>query len=261
MACHDRVICPAFQSTYILDDSTRYAFYSYVWQLDETTRNEFLGRNDTYADSLSTPDDSLNSTSGSPKVDYYAYAEEKVVPWRVRGRTKYGVVKYEPYWLKKYRMRTAPMENVFAPKPPKEEEPLVAAADTLTVGDSISVASADSLQAEAVASTSSDEDEVRFLYKYDPNDNFNVEQEYYNKHFGKRLIDNRPPPAPEPVDSLSNVPDSLQKEPFFKGLFKNLFKKKENESDTTLTDSLDVEPLEEESEEEEEASEKENDGQ
>ncbi len=248
MACHDRVICPAFQSTYILDDSTRHAFNSYVWQLDENTRNEFLGRTVAYDDDSLAVDDSLSNTTRSPKIDYYAYAEEKVVPWRVRGRNKYGIVKYEPYWLKKYRMRTAPMENVFAPKPPKEEE-LVAEEDSLSA-DSVLVASADSLTAQEVAAVTSDEEEVRFLYNYDPNDNFNVEQEYYNKHFGKRLIDNRPVESPNAVDSLRNEPDSVQNEPFFKRIFKNLFKKKETSTDTTFVDSPDLEPFEEEDEEE-----------
>lgn len=235
MACQDKVICPAFQSTYILDDSTRNAYYSYVWQLDETTRTQFL------ASSQATETDSLGidsmTVASAPQTDYYAYAGEKVVPWRVRGRTKYGIVKYEPYWLKKYRMRTAPMENVFAPKK-EEAAPAVnfvatSISDSLSI-DSLSIAAADSLVRFEVAKVE-EEKGPKYLYGYDPADNFNVEQEYYNKHFGQRLIDSRPqqkPVALSIVDSLSvaEETDSLKS----KGL-KGLFKKKKNQSDSVAT--------------------------
>lgn len=235
MACQDKVICPAFQSTYILDDSTRNAYYSYVWQLDEATRTQFLANaQDNSVDSLGA--DSLNN-SAVPETDYYAYAGEKVVPWRVRGRTKYGIVKYEPYWLKKYRMRTAPMENVYGPKK-EEEKPEVnfvatSVPDSLRT-DSLSVASIDSLAQFAVVEKEEKEG-PKYRYGYDPTDNFNVEQEYYNKHFGQRLIDNRPKQEPvqlQVVDSVSvaNAPDSVQR----KG-FRGLFKKKKNVSDSTAT--------------------------
>ena len=229
-SCQDKVICPAFQSTYILDDSTRNAYYSYVWQLDEVTRAKY------FAESANTGGDSLGVVA-QPKTDYYAYAGEKVVPWRVRKRTKYGIVKYEPYWLKKYRMRTAPMENIFAPEPLETNFVASDFSDSLTL-DSLSIASVDSasldsLVKEPVALAKEEKDEVRYRFKYDPNDNFNVEQEYYNKYFGEQFIDKRPKiePAIQQIDSVStDFPDSFQtKEPFFKGLFK----KKEVPIDTT----------------------------
>ncbi len=236
LSCQDKVICPAFQSTYILDDSTRNAYFSYAWQLDEATRSEYLAQVQNTGGN-----DSLGIVA-QPKTDYYAYAGEKVVPWRVRGRTKYGIVKYEPYWLKKYRMRTAPMENVFAPEPLETDFVASDFADSLAV-DSLAVASTDSayldslLSAPLAAAEAKDEG-PKYLFKYDPKDNFNVEQEYYNKYFGEKFIDKRPKPEPkelQPADSLaSSIPDSLQetKEPFFKGLFK----KKKNQSDTTATE-------------------------
>ena len=88
-SCRDKVICSAFQSTYILDDSTRNSYYSYVWQLDEVTRAQYLAQQ-----SSGQRDDSPGIV-GQPKTDYYAYAGEKVVPWRTPNRTKYGIVKYE----------------------------------------------------------------------------------------------------------------------------------------------------------------------
>ncbi|MEP1094277.1 MAG: hypothetical protein ABJG78_04170 [Cyclobacteriaceae bacterium] len=237
MGCQDKIICAAFQSTYILDDSTRNAYYSYVWQLDEATRTQYLANLQTTpeADSL------LPVTTQPPTTDYYSYAGEKNVPWRVRGRTKFGIVKYEPYWLKKYRMRTAPMENVYSPKPPEPVETDYVAtevSDSVAV-DSLGVASLDSLEVDLAALEEQavaveEEEEQRYLHGYDPQDNFNVEQEYYNKYYGEKLIDRRSKPdaqALQAADSLSNAtPDSLQDKKFS---FKGLFKKKSNEPDST----------------------------
>ncbi|WP_424964237.1 hypothetical protein [Ekhidna sp.] len=253
ISCQDKVICSAYQSTYILDDSTRNAYFSYVWQLDENTRSQFLAEQRG-----EDPDDSLGVVA-QPKTDYYAYAGEKVVPWRIQNRTKYGIIK--PAWkpIKKYQMRTAPMENVLAPEPISNEFVASDFADSLGV-DSLSVAmdslALDSAANQPVAVAEEEEKKDRFLYGYDPADNFNVEQLYYNKYFAERLVDNRPPkPKPVAADSLSgNTPDSLQtKEPFFKGLFKK--KKKDNVEETeegSLPEETVEEPSEGTTEEEEE---------
>lgn len=244
ISCQDKVICSAYQSTYILDDSTRNAYFSYVWQLDENTRSQFLvqQRGDD-------PNDSLGVVA-QPKTDYYAYAGEKVVPWRIQNKTKYGIIK--PAWkpIKKYQMRTAPMENVLAPEPISNEFVASDFADSLGV-DSLSLAmdslGLDSATNQPVAVAEEEEKKDRFLYGYDPSDNFNVEQLYYNKYFADRLIDNRPLPKPNPVDSLAgNIPDSLQtKESFFKGLFK---KKKKGKVEETEQDTLPEDTTEEPSE-------------
>ncbi|MEP5613956.1 MAG: hypothetical protein ABJP45_17015, partial [Cyclobacteriaceae bacterium] len=218
------------------DDSTRNAYYSYVWQLDEATRTQYL------ASLQSAPEkDSLSPiTTQTPAIDYYSYAGEKNVPWRVKGRTKYGVVKYEPYWLKKYRMRTAPMENVYSPKPPEPVRTDYVATETTdsVAVDSLGVASLDSLEVDLVAleeqAVAEEEEPQKYLHEYDPQDNFNVEQEYYNKYYGEKLIDRRPKPkvqATQAADSLATaIPDSLQDKKFS---FKGLFRKKENEPDST----------------------------
>ncbi|MEO9484853.1 MAG: hypothetical protein ABJG47_15445 [Ekhidna sp.] len=231
MSCQDRVICPAFQSTYILDDSTRNAYFSYVWQLDENTRAQYLA-----GQQGGDPDDTLGVVT-QPKTDYYAYAGEKMVPWRLQKKTKYGIVKQPPLKplikpIKNYQRRTAPMENVLAPEPISND--FVASDFTDSLGiDSLSIAM-DSLSLDSVAAPSPvvAKEETRYLYGYDPSDNFNVEQEYYNKYFGEKLVDRRPKPEPVPIatDSLGNpLADSVQtKEPFFKGLFKK--KKKDNQA-------------------------------
>ncbi|MEP0984927.1 hypothetical protein [Ekhidna sp.] len=243
MSCQDKVICPAFQSTYILDDSTRDAYFSYVWQLDENTRNQYLAQQQG-----SDPNDSLGVVA-QPKTDYYAYAGEKVVPWRVQKQTKYGIIKHTPYPIKKYQLRTAPMENVLSPEPVSND--FVASdfgVDSLSlVADSLR---SDTLTTQPVAAV--EDDKPRYLYGYDPSDNFNVEQEYYNKYFGKKFIDNRPKPTPRVVqlDSLGNaVPDSTQtKTPFFKGLFK---KKQKSDSTTIPVETPTPAPTTEEGTEEE----------
>jgi hypothetical protein len=220
ISCQDKVICPAFQSTYILDDSTRNAYFSYVWQLDENTRTQFLAQKNG-----ADPNDTLGvGAVAQPKTDYYAYAGEKVVPWRVQKRSKYGIIKQPIYPIKKYQMRTAPMENVLAPDPVTNNFVASDFSDSLSV-DSLSVA-VDSLATDSLASQpvakAGEKKKPKYLYGYDPSDNFNVEQEYYNKYFGEKLVDKRPDPIPTPIDTLSNtLPDSVQtKEPFFKGLFK-----------------------------------------
>lgn len=232
ISCQDKVICPAFQSTYILDDSTRDAYFSYVWQLDDATRSQFLAQQGSGGEE----GDTLGVVA-QPKTDYYAYAGEKVVPWRLQKRTKFGIIKHVPYPIKKYRLRTAPMENVLAPEPVSNDFVAQEFSDSLAV-DSLSIA-ADSLSVDATVAEEKtiDKDAPRYLYGYDPSDIFNVEQEYYNRYFGKKLVDTRPLPDPEPevaADSLSAAgADSLAaKEPFFKGLFKKKNKKQEEAADT-----------------------------
>lgn len=247
MSCQDKVICPAFQSTYILDDSTRNAYFSYVWQLDEGTRAQYLAQQRG-----GDPNDTLGVVA-QPKTDYYAYAGEKVVPWRVQKKTKYGIIKQPVYPIKNYQMRTAPMENVLAPEPVSNDFVASDFTDSLGV-DSLSVAM-DSLTMDSIAvetETAVAEEKTKYLYGYDPADNFNVEQEYYNKYFGEKFIDNSPKPEPKPVelDSLGNpiVQDSVAtKEPFFKGLFKKKKKDKKEEDPEPSTEAPDeaVEPTEE----------------
>ena len=241
ISCQDKVICPAYQSTYILDDKTRDAYFSYVWQLDEETRAQYLSQQRSID---STRSDSLDANAViQPKTDYYAYAGDYLAPWRPVRKTKYGIVKPVFYPIKKYRMRTAPMENILAPEPlsntfEKEEfkvdslqidSPNVTEFDSLTI-DTTLVAVQGPQEAEK------EKDKVKFLYGYDPKDNFNVEQEYYNKYFKDLLFDKYVEFKPEPViaDSMEmSLSDSIRrkKEPFFKRLFKKKATSKEQKED------------------------------
>lgn len=213
-SCQDKVICPAFQSTYILDDSTRNAYFSYVWQLDEVTRTQYLA---SIRGGSKSSEDSV-AVVEQPTTDYYAYAGEKVVPWRVQKRTKFGIIKNTPRVIKNYQLRTAPMENVLGPEVISNEFVASDFSDSLLV-DSIGFAS-DSLATVSIAQEKPVEYQQKYFYRYDPADNFNVEQEYYNKYFGTRFIDDRPEPQ-KTLPGATGVPDSLSKEkvPFFKKLF------------------------------------------
>ena len=287
-ACTDRVICPAFQSTYILDDSTRIAFYSYAWKLDESTRQQYIASLSavdatqslavatTPADSLGIGDAPSNNWS-----EYYAYAGEYVPKGEQVRKTKYGIIRRQPHWLKTYELRTAPMVNVYGPEREHTEsvdEGEFFASDFDTrdslgvvsgdpsaldpgITDSLSLVSGDpdamdsTAMADARPGSERKKKAPKYRFGYDPKDNFNVEQDYYNKYFGKLLLDNRPDPKPAPADSLANPsdqPDSLQnnQKKGLGGLFKR--KKKKEKDDPASEEGLPIEgvPAEEANNEE-----------
>lgn len=262
-ACRDKVICPAFQSTYILDDSVRNIYYSYLWRLDEDERLKYLAQQKSKLDtSRSMANDSTAvggpALASAGEVDYWAYVAKYKVPERDVRKNKFGIVKYEPYWLKNYRQRTAPMENVLTPPPAVLPEDTVSDvgefvasdfSDSLAVADSITLASSDeqgvdgqslmdedsfhipSLPPIAKETPPKDKTEVWFMYRYDPKDELhNVEQQYYNKYFGDqlyvKLIENKVPEDTTSVEEESKW-----------GFLKNLFgKKKKAETDSLATE-------------------------
>lgn len=285
-ACRDKVICPAFQSTYILDDSVRTIYYSYLWRLDEDERMTYLAQQKTKMDTSRTMANDTTAVGGpvlasaSNEVDYWAYVAQYKVPERDVNKNKFGMVKYEPYWLKNYRQRTAPMENVLTPPEPpiipadtmKDVGEFVAsdfsdsvAMDSMSLAaqldvqiDSTSLAEEDSFDLPSfppIAKMAEKEEkpETKWLYRYDPKDEMlNVEQQYYNKYFGDQLY----------VRVVKNlVPEdttSVEKEGgFFKNLFNfNFLKSKEKSSADSLSTEMQPpaikeEPLEEEPDSEE----------
>lgn len=187
-SCRDKIACPAFQSTYILDDSTRMAYYNYAWKLDEETRQQFLAS--AYGDG-----DSLAAGS-SGTLRYYDYVEDIIQPREQVRRSKYGIIKYEPMWLKNYKLKSAPKENVLGPGPEEKD-----VAVPIDVGEFMASDFTDSLATDStmarrdtlVLARSEPEvprkKEVKYLYRYDPDSLNNAEQEYYNKYFGELLID------------------------------------------------------------------------
>jgi hypothetical protein len=168
-SCKDKVICPAFQSTYILDDSMRMAYFS-PFQGDSIPRETAMVR-----------------------------------------KSKYGIIKRDPYLVKNYKLKTAPMENVL--RPPVEDTTSVETgefvAEDFVEGDSL-LASNEKKEPE--------EKEEKYKYGYRRDDKFNVEQEYYNKYFGYLFIDDSPEVDPE--EELSETDSTVSKKKGLKGLFK-----------------------------------------
>ncbi len=227
-SCRDKVICPAFQSTYILDDSVRQTYFSYLWKLDEKERQAYLAKQtakDTIPDEVST----------TPRAEYFAYVEPYIPPVEEVKKNKYGIIRYQPYLLKQFRMRTAPMENVLGlPKEPEviDDEGVFIASDFQS-GDSLALSRdslafarndtvnfADTIIVDVPLAVRTQEDQgPKYLYKYDPENRvYNMDQVYYNKYFGESLVYKpRPKPPAQPQDSLANNKGSFFKRLFGKG--------------------------------------------
>lgn len=265
-SCHDKVICPAFQSTYILDDSTRLAFYSSVWKLDEATRTQYLAQLSQELDSGATGQAVASSSS---MVPYFTYIEQYVLPAERVRRNKNGMVKYEPNWLRNYNMKKAPMENVLGPTKDIDEGPVDVGefvADDFTT-DSLQLDSAavagfgmDSLAADVPEKIAEADPPKgpKYLYRFDPDDNHNVEQEYYIKYFGNQLVA-RPERSKKSENVQSKVSsDTTAIDTTSAGVKKGLFGKRKKKQNLikTAEDELETPPetdpakLEEEPEEE-----------
>lgn len=192
LACKSNLICPAFQSTYILDDSLRLMAFS---------------------------------PFGPDSMPKYG-------PW-VR-KNKNGVIVRETYIRKNYEFRTVKMENQYVPL----------AADSISFDDNLYQ---DELAADSVLAASADTPAApadssvvdkpatgpvnkpaprKYIRNYDPKDNYNEEQVFYNKHFGELFLAPKEVPAAEdsvqasgqqplPADSLAGDGESRRK-----GLFR-----------------------------------------
>ncbi|MEL6560554.1 MAG: hypothetical protein AAFQ94_20350 [Bacteroidota bacterium] len=242
-SCRDKVVCPAYQSTYILDDSVRMTYYSYLWKLDEGERQNFLAKE-------KAKDSIPNTVSNTPSAEYFAYVEPYIPPVEKVNKNQYGIIKYQPFWIKNARLRTAPKVNVHKPVFDEEEfdqEGTFLAGD-FAVTDSLGNVTDSTVVKIPLSLQGGDQNKKgpRYLYNYELNDQHNMEQVYYNKYFGEYLVDRRPPPQPDTLQNQVDLPDSLQKKK--KGFFKNLFKKKNKAvSDSTAVDPelLEEDPVDE----------------
>ncbi|MEQ6119761.1 hypothetical protein [Reichenbachiella sp. MALMAid0571] len=166
-SCKDKVICPAFQSTYILNDSIRMAKYSLFGE------------------------DSLPKFQIASRRNKYGISE------------KY---RFFDFFRKNYDLRTAPKKNQLGP-PAKDSlfvhpgDTL----DLMDEGEFIAsdFANSDSLTTDSlaivpdvVASNNTEPQGPKYKYRYDQRNPYSTEQIYYNKYFGEMLVDKRPPPKP-----------------------------------------------------------------
>ncbi len=235
-SCRDKVICPTFQSTYILDDSVRSTYFSYLWYLNEDERKAHLSAN-----AKIPPPDSLGVTVASADegagVDYFAYTAQYKVPPREVKRTKYGIAKRTPVipnLVRNFQLKTSPMENVLTPpEVTKEETPTEMSVDSsayAALDSTAAVAEVDSLNvsqpADSLAEAETKEEKAkkeweRFKYGFNPLDSMQPDQEYYFRKYGWLLQNAAPKDEPAQAEQPS---DSTQTER--KGL-KGLFKKKD----------------------------------
>ena len=253
------MICAAFQSTYILDDSVRNAYFSYAWYLGDERAPKPEADPVLPLDSLG---DMIASTDQNAGIDYFAYtADYKVLP-RIPKRSKYGIVKQTPLipnLVKNIQLRTSPKENVYTPPTvTKEEEilpnPLLADSSALAPLDSTAiVASVDALNADqpvdslAVAAVPTEDkrkDWEQFRYGFNPLDQMQPDQEYYFRRYGW-LLQNAAPKEEsaqdpvvnnsDPLDSVSSDTTTAQKGP--KGLFKKNPKREKKKKDEPLNET------------------------
>ena len=219
LGCRPKMICPAFQSTYILDDSLRFAYFSPLWKLDKETRDAYIAKNYDVS-----------------KTQYFASVEPYVAKAEEGNRTKFGVVRYEPNWLKTYQMRIAPRQDLIW-KEGVSEDPT----DSMDIGSFLaSDFGLDSISGDSVILATQDSIPAKkYLYGYDPQGQNNAEQEYYNKYFGYLLVAKAAPPNEDlPTDSTGVVTDefiendSLQVEK--RGFLKRNKKKEVMDDDTEL---------------------------
>lgn len=190
LGCRPNMICPAFQSTYILDDSLRFAYFSPLWKLDKETRDAYIAKNYDVS-----------------KTQYFASVEPYVAKAEEGNRTKFGIVKYEPNWLKTYQMRTAPRQDLIW-KEGASEDPT----DSMDIGSFLaSDFGLDSISGDSIILDTQDSIPAKkYLYGYDPQSQNNVEQEYYNKYFGYLLVAKAAPPNEDlPTDSTGVVTDEF----------------------------------------------------
>tara|TARA_B110000046_G_scaffold176081_1_gene201367 strand:- start:5463 stop:6158 length:696 start_codon:yes stop_codon:yes gene_type:complete len=225
--------CPAFQSTYILDDSLRFAYFSPLWKLDKETRDGYITKN-----------------YDGQRSEYFASVEPYVVKASSANRTKFGVARYEPNWLKAYQMRTAPRQDLIWMEE-VSDDPI----DSMDIGSFVaSDFGLDSIAGDSVILAAQDSVPAKqYLYGYDPEGQNNVEQDYYNKYFGYLLVAKAAPSNEDsPTDStgIANDPflenDSLQVEK------RGFLKRKKKKDETEDSDLVEEDGFEEEENEVEE---------
>jgi hypothetical protein len=245
VSCRDKVICPTFQSTYILDDSVRTTYFSYLWYLDEEERQQHLAGEAKTAPQDTDSLDMLVASADNEQapVDYFAYTSEYKAPLQRTRKTKYGVIK-EPIafttLIRNIRMKTGPRQNVLTPPMPSAEEETenLMAMDS-TQSDSLSSVgglAADSLATDstAVAQTpeeKADEEWERFKYGFVPRPGMHPDQDYYYKKYGWLLQNARPEP-----DTTQNAADSLMADSTSQRGFLGIFKNKKKADSTSVED-------------------------
>lgn len=210
-ACKDNVVCPAFQSTYILDDSIRLAKYSYFAN-DSTPKFAMVPKRTKYG---------INKHQSLFRKNY----ELMTAP-------------------KKNVLAPVPEDTLSDDVIDQGEFIAEDFVDTDTLG-------VDSLAAAPLLAQVEEEEPEgpKYKYRYSLDNAYNQEQVYYNKYYGELFIDNRPPPSEEKLEEEQlQESDTTAVEKKGKGLFgkKKGAKQDQPESDEEVEETLPDEALPEE---------------
>lgn len=199
-ACKDNVVCPAFQSTYILDDSMRLAKYSYFAN-DSTPKFASASRRSKYG---------VNKQTSLFRKNYELMtAPKKNVLAPVPEDTSELIIDQGEFLVEDF-------------------------VDTDTLGtDSLSTA-------PLFAQVKEEEPQgPRYKYRYEETAAHNQEQVYYNKYYGELFIDNRPPPSEEKLseEELQESDTTQVKKKGLGGLFKKNKDNKQAEPESGVEES------------------------
>jgi len=202
-SCKDNVICPAFQSTYILNDSIRFAKYSYFLN-DSTPRYvASTSRRTKYG---------VNKKAWVFKKNYDLKTAPKINVLGPPKKDSLFIIDQGQFLATDFVARDT--------------------TDLDSLRDTALFAFGD---AEAAPKG------PKYKYRYNPKFHYNQEQEYYNKYYGELLIDNRP--AKKPLDELLEAEQAVdststkKKGRFVPGFLKK--KKDKKESDESLVEQGD----------------------
>ncbi|WP_420582123.1 hypothetical protein [Reichenbachiella sp.] len=211
-ACKDNVVCPAFQSTYILDDSIRLAKYSYFAN-DSTPKFASASRRNKYG---------VNKKTSLFRKNYELMtAPKKNVLAPVPEDTSELIIDQGEFLAEDF-------------------------VDTDTLGtDSLSAA-----PLLAQVEEEPEPEGPRYKYRYEETAAHNQEQVYYNKYYGELFIDNRPPPSEEKLaEEALQESDTTQVKKGLGGLFKKK-DKKQAEPESAEEETVEQEAAVEEAQEE-----------
>ena len=273
-SCRSNMMCPAYQSTYILDMYKKRSTYEMKERTYYTTHLLY----DSVR--INTPEDSLRRMQFSHFIDSMPFSRFDVRKnkngrvTRVRvakndinreayKRRKDLIAEYDylpgfnkAHWIRKNDdQRLIRMEDQFIP--PVDSSELIVdegyfVEEDFVTNDSLGVASADSLATDSLAIAQPQVAEIpegpteryRFGYEF-KNNKFNEDQDYYNKEFGHLFVYKIPPPPPpaeEPEEALAESDTTTTKKKGFLSRFK---KKKGADDEESITEEEESIPQEE----------------
>ena len=273
-ACRSNVICPAYQSTYILDMYKKRSTFAMKERTYYTTHLLY----DSVQ--MTTSEDSLRRQQFSHFIDSVPFSRFDVRKNKNGRVTRVKVAKndinreaykrrkdlvsefdYLPgfdkaHWYRKHNdQQTIKREDQFIA--PFDSSELVVdegffvaedfAGDSLGVSISANLSVSDSLSSDSLATeqtlATAEEPRVteryRFGYEYG-NNKFNEDQDYYNKEFGHLLVMKVQPPPPVEEEFTASETESDTTAVKKKGFF-GKFKKKKSEEDLPLEEEVNEE--------------------